>query len=162
MELIHKAYGDAALSWTTIFEWHKWFWERRESVKGDELSGRPTTSRTNDNMAIVNKMVKEDRNVTYWLLVDTLGIPKNVVLQIWREDLKKRKMCSRFVPHALTWEQQKFDSFWLKNKSQHWTIPHTCHICVPLTTSCSWRWSCSWRVQDLIQLKRFRKPWPTI
>ena len=25
VELIQKAYGDAALSRTTIFEWHKWF-----------------------------------------------------------------------------------------------------------------------------------------
>jgi len=82
VELIQKAYGDAALSQTTIFEWHKWFRESRESVKDDECSGRPTTSRTDDNIAAVDKMVKEDRNVTYWLLVDTLGIPKNVVLQI--------------------------------------------------------------------------------
>jgi len=61
-------------------------------VKGDELSGRPTTSRTNDNMAIVNKMVKEDRNVTSQLIANTLGIPKTVVLRILREDLKKQKL----------------------------------------------------------------------
>ena len=42
--LIQKAYGDAALSRTTIFEWHIWFREGRESVKDDESSGRPTTS----------------------------------------------------------------------------------------------------------------------
>jgi hypothetical protein len=28
-----------------------------------------------------------------------------VVLWILRVDLKKQKLCSRFVPHALTWEQ---------------------------------------------------------
>jgi len=36
VELIQKAYGDAALSRTTIFEWHKRFLEGRESVKDDE------------------------------------------------------------------------------------------------------------------------------
>jgi len=36
VELIQKAYGDAALSRTTIFEWHKRFREGRESVKDDE------------------------------------------------------------------------------------------------------------------------------
>jgi len=38
-------------------------------------------------------------------IADIPGIPKTVVLWILREDLKKRKLCSRFVPHALTREQ---------------------------------------------------------
>jgi len=51
VELIQKAYGGAALSRTTIFEWHKQFPEGRESVKDDKHSGQPTTSRTNDNIS---------------------------------------------------------------------------------------------------------------
>jgi hypothetical protein len=43
VELIQKAYGDAALSRTTIFEWHKQFREGTESVKDDERNGQPTT-----------------------------------------------------------------------------------------------------------------------
>ena len=103
VELIHKAYGDAALSRTTIFEWRKRFREGRVS-EGRQRSGLPT-SRTDDNIAAVDKMVKEDRNVTSRLIADALDIPKTVVLRILREDLKKRKLCSRFVPHALTREQ---------------------------------------------------------
>ena len=94
VELIQKAYGDAAFSRTTIFEWHRRFQEGRESVKDDERGGRPTTSRTDDIAAAVDKMIKEDRNVTSRLIADTLGIPKTVVLRILREDLKKRKLCS--------------------------------------------------------------------
>ena len=74
-------------------------------MKDDERSGRPTTSRTDDNIVAVYKMVKEDRNATSRLIADTLGIPKTVVLRILREDLKIRNLCSRFVPHALTREQ---------------------------------------------------------
>ena len=87
VELIQKAYGDAALSLTTIFEWHKWFREGRESVKDDERSGPPTTSQTDDNIAAVNKMVKEDRNMTSRLIADTLGITKTVVLRILTHSL---------------------------------------------------------------------------
>ena len=105
VELIQKTYGDAALSRTTIFEWHKRFREGRESVKDDERSGRPPTSRTDDNIAAVDKMFKEERNVTSQLVPDTLSIPKTVVLRILRGDFKKRKLCSRFVPHALIREQ---------------------------------------------------------
>jgi len=89
VERIQKAYGDAALSRTTIFEWHKRFREGRELVKDEERSSRPTTSRTDDNIAAVDKMIKEDRNVTSRLIVDTLSIPKNVVIRILRQDLKK-------------------------------------------------------------------------
>jgi len=40
--------------------------------------------------------------VTSRLIADTLGIPKTVVLQILREDLKKRKLCSRFCSNNST------------------------------------------------------------
>ena len=39
--------------------------------------------------------------------VSVNSIPKTVVQRILRGDLKKRKMCSRFVPHALTREQME-------------------------------------------------------
>ena len=70
VKLIQKTYGDAALSWTTIFEWHKRFREGRESVK-DECSVRPTTSQTNDNIATVDKMAI-DQNMTPRLIAETL------------------------------------------------------------------------------------------
>jgi len=94
VELIQKAYGDAALGRTTIFEWHKRFRESRESVKDEARSGRPKSSRTDDKIVAVDKLVIEGRNVTSRLIADTLGIPKTVVLRILREDLKKRKLCS--------------------------------------------------------------------
>jgi GTP-sensing pleiotropic transcriptional regulator CodY len=74
-------------------------------VKDDKRCGRPATSWTDDNITAIDKMVEEDRKVTSQLIADTLGILKTVVLQILREDLKKRKLCWRFVPHALTREQ---------------------------------------------------------
>ena len=56
-------------------------------MKNDEGSGGPTTSRTDNNIATVDKMVKEDRKVTSRLIADTIGIPKTVVLRILEEDL---------------------------------------------------------------------------
>ena len=82
VELIQKAYCDAALSRTTIFGWHKRFREGRESVKGDERSGRPTTRRTDYNILAIDKMVKGDRNVTSRFIAGTLDFPKTVVPRI--------------------------------------------------------------------------------
>ena len=36
------------------------------------------------------------------MIAESFNIPKTVVLQIMKEDLGKRKLCVRFVPHSLT------------------------------------------------------------
>jgi hypothetical protein len=41
------------------------------------------------------------------MVAESLNIPKTVVLQILKEDLGKRKLCARFVPHSLTPEQRE-------------------------------------------------------
>ena len=65
-------------------------------MKDDKHSGR-LTIRTDDNIAAVDKMVNEDRNVRSQLITITLGIPNTVVLWILRgfEDMKTMlKICS--------------------------------------------------------------------
>ena len=41
------------------------------------------------------------------MTAESLNIPKTVVLRILKEDLGKRKLCARFVPHPLTPEQRE-------------------------------------------------------
>jgi hypothetical protein len=41
------------------------------------------------------------------MIVESLNIPKIVVLWILQEDLGKRKLCASFVPHSLTPEQRE-------------------------------------------------------
>jgi len=41
------------------------------------------------------------------MIAESLNIPKTVVLRILKEDLGKRKLCARFVPHYLTPEQRE-------------------------------------------------------
>jgi transposase len=43
-KMLKRAYGEECLSRTGVFEWHKRFKEERESLKGDERKGRPSTS----------------------------------------------------------------------------------------------------------------------
>jgi len=43
------------------------------------------------------------------MIAESLKIPKTVVLQILKEDLGKRKLCARFVPHSLTPDEQQED-----------------------------------------------------
>jgi hypothetical protein len=41
------------------------------------------------------------------MIIESLNISKNVVLPILKEDLGKRKLCARFVPHSLTPQQRE-------------------------------------------------------
>ena len=41
------------------------------------------------------------------MIAESLNIPKAVVLRILKEDLGKKKLCARFVPHSLSPEQKE-------------------------------------------------------
>ncbi len=73
--------------------------QKGESIPDEQRSGRPTTTRTCENVADI---LKEDRHTSCRLIAEWLGIPKTIVQQILREDLQKLKLCVWFVSHALT------------------------------------------------------------
>jgi len=41
------------------------------------------------------------------MISEFLHVPKTMVLRILEEDLGKRKLCARFVPHSLTPERKE-------------------------------------------------------
>ena len=41
------------------------------------------------------------------MIAESLNVPKTVVLRILKEDLGKRMLCARFVPHCLTPERKE-------------------------------------------------------
>ena len=52
-------------------------------------------------------MVNNDRRIALRMIAESLNVPKTVVLQIVKENLGKRMLCARFVPHTLTPEQRE-------------------------------------------------------
>jgi hypothetical protein len=74
----------------------------REFVEYDGRGGRPKSTRTEVNIAAVTDLVKNDRRMESRMRAESLNIPKTVVRRILKEDLGKRKLCARFVPHSLT------------------------------------------------------------
>ncbi len=61
--------------------------------------------KTDTNIARVAAVVKEDRRVGCWMIEKKTGIPKTTMQQILLDSLKKYKISTRFVPHALTTKQ---------------------------------------------------------
>jgi DNA-directed RNA polymerase sigma subunit (sigma70/sigma32) len=80
------------------------FSEGIESVIDEERSGRPATSKTEENIAEVRHIVLENRRLTARSVAEQANIDRETVRKILTEDLDMRKVCTKMVPKALTEE----------------------------------------------------------
>jgi hypothetical protein len=129
LQLLSDAYGDDALSWARVFEWHRWFILGRVLVEDDTRSGRPLSSQNKDSMVRIRDMVQEDRSVTVCMLADALNISKLTCHQILREDLGKQKFTARLVrTHSLRIKWRYDLRFMLICYMRHRMIPHSSRV----------------------------------
>ena len=89
-----------------LFEWHRRFKEVREEVEDDHRSGRPSTTKTDENVERVRQKVQSNRRLTVRMVADELGMNSEKVWKIITEDLGMRKICTNMVPRLLN-EGQK-------------------------------------------------------
>jgi len=61
---------------TTVYKWVKSFSEGRESVADEERSGRPATSRTEENIAKVRQIVRENRRLAVRSIAEQVSIDR--------------------------------------------------------------------------------------
>jgi len=55
---LQRAYGEHSLSRAQVFRWHKSFLEGWEQVEGEPRAGRPSTSKTDENVERVRSLVR--------------------------------------------------------------------------------------------------------
>ena len=101
-EKLQRAYGEHSLSRAQMFRWHKSFLEGREHAENEPRAGRPSTSKTDDNV----EMVRSDRRLTLRMISSELNLNRITVHQILTQDLDMRKVCAKMVPKNLTTEQK--------------------------------------------------------
>jgi len=96
------------ISRTSLFKRHRKFKEGREEVEHDHSSGRPSTSRTEENVqhVIVREKVWSDLRLTVRKLADELDMNSERVCRIITEDLGMRKIYAKMAPRLLN-EGQK-------------------------------------------------------
>ena len=90
------------MSRARVFEWHKRFKSGREEVEDDPKPGRPSTSKTADNIERVNTLVRRDRRLTVRMLAYELGMNRETVRTILTDNLGMRKVCTKMVPKLLS------------------------------------------------------------
>jgi len=82
-EMLVEVYEDNAMKTTAVYKWVKRFSEGRESVTDEERSGRPATSRTEENIAKIYQIVREN----HWLTVRSIAEQVNID----RETVRKNR-----------------------------------------------------------------------
>ena len=75
IQMMHKAFGNECMNKTRIKEWYNRFKGGRTSVDSDSRSGRPSTTKTLDNIKRVRLAIVGDRRLTVRELENDLGIP---------------------------------------------------------------------------------------
>ena len=105
--MLVQLYGDSAMKKTAVYKWVKRFSEGRESVTDEERSGRPATSRTEENIANIRNILRENRRLTIRSIGEQVNIDRETVRKIFKEDLDMRKVCTKMVPKELTNEQKQ-------------------------------------------------------
>jgi hypothetical protein len=69
----------------------------RESVTGEERSGRPATSRTEENIAKVRQIMRENRHMAVMSITEQVNIDRETVKKILTEDFNMRKVCAKMI-----------------------------------------------------------------
>ena len=105
--MLTEVYGEECMSRARVFEWHKRFCEGREDVEDDERSGRPCTSKTDENVQKVEEIVRNDRRLSIRMIAEMVHIDKETVRQILHDNLNMTKVCAKVVPRLLTPDQKE-------------------------------------------------------
>lgn len=101
IEALQQVYGDSAPCRAVVYDWVKRFKEGREQLEDDAREGRPTTSKTQENIRIVENLIKEDRRINIDEIAYALEISHGSAFSILTEDLGLSKLSARWVPKAL-------------------------------------------------------------
>ena len=98
-EMLGNCFGSDTLKKTAVYEWHERF-KSRESVEDDERSGRPSTSKTDENNK-VREMFINNRKLTIRELTEDLNIAYGSIQDIVVNGLSLRRVAAKLVPKEL-------------------------------------------------------------
>ena len=77
--MLVQVYGDNTMKKTAVYEWVKSFSWGRESVTDEERSGRPATSRAEENIAKIRQIVCENHRLTDSSIAEQVNIDRETV-----------------------------------------------------------------------------------
>ena len=100
-------YDDRCKSRTQVYEWTEKFNNGVTSVEGSPCPGPAFTAVTEDNIAAMENVIRENWHVTVKEVASLLDISVGSAYHIIHDELKLRKVCARWVPRRLTPEMKE-------------------------------------------------------
>ena len=95
-------YGQSTMSQRKVYEWVERFKWGQTCVTDEGCSGRASTSCTQDHIDRADAMIREDRRIMVSEVASHLDISYGSIYAILHDDLGYRKVCTWWVPKALT------------------------------------------------------------
>ena len=74
-------------------------------MEDEPRAGRPSTSKTEDNVERVRSLVRSNHRLTLRMISSELNLNQFTIHQILTQDLVMRKVCAKMVPKNLTTEK---------------------------------------------------------
>ncbi|XP_029160318.1 protein GVQW3-like [Nylanderia fulva] len=106
LEMLTVAYGESTLSKKNVYKWYKLFQEGLENVNDEPRSGRPSTSKTDENVQEVKEIVLKNRRITIREIADDLNISFGSCQSILTDVLGMTRVSAKFVP-KLNFDQKQ-------------------------------------------------------
>ena len=97
-KMLKLVYGDAAVTIKTAYKWFEWFRNGCESVKDEERSGHPSTSKTQENVERVSEMIGSNGRLTIREIYEDLNISYGSVQNFLTTNLNMRRVNAKFHP----------------------------------------------------------------
>ena len=95
------------MNWASVFEWHKRFKEGRECVSDDERCGRSKEIRTPELIGQIKNFMDKDCHVSIETISAQFDVSVGTVHTIICEELKRWRICVKFVPRVLRQDQRE-------------------------------------------------------
>ncbi|UYV73733.1 hypothetical protein LAZ67_11000634 [Cordylochernes scorpioides] len=105
--MLTVTYGEATLDRSNVYRWYKMFSEGRKDVNDEERAGRPSTSKTDEKINEVEKMILANRRITVREVAEDLNILIGSCHSIFINDLGMRRVAAKFVPKLLNCDQKQ-------------------------------------------------------
>lgn len=105
--MLGKCFINDAVKKTALFEWPERLRKGRECIADDERSGRPSTSKSEENVDKVKEMLAKNLKLTIGEIADDLSIPFESVQSIVVNDLSLSRVVVKLVPKYLNFMQKE-------------------------------------------------------
>ncbi|XP_014469757.1 PREDICTED: putative uncharacterized protein FLJ37770 [Dinoponera quadriceps] len=105
-EELDSTLKDSSPSYSTVKQWVSEFKKGRTSTSDDPRSGRSVEVTTPEMIEKIHKIVMEDRRLKVSETVEATRMSTERVRNISHEHLSIRKLCARWVPRLLTFDQK--------------------------------------------------------